>query len=146
MLEVGNGGMTETEYRSHFSLWALLAAPLIAGNDLRNMTGAIQEILTNQEVIAVDQDALGNEGRRVSGHGDLEAWARPLADGSRAVILLNRGTTEQEIGVTWEELGYPGHWSAAVRDLWQHKDLGNFTGKFTAAVSSHGVVMVTLKP
>ena len=146
MLEVGNGGMTETEYRSHFSLWALLAAPLIAGNDLRNMTPAIQEILTNQEVVAVDQDPLGNEGRRVARHGDLEVWARPLADGSRAVILLNRGTTEQEIGVNWEELGYPGHLTAAVRDLWQHKDLGNFTGKFTASVSSHGVVMVTLKP
>ncbi len=146
MLEVGNGGMTDTEYRSHFSLWALLAAPLIAGNDLRNMTPAIREILTNQEVIAVDQDPLGNEGRRVARHGDLEVWARPLADGTRAVILLNRGTTEQEIGVNWEELGYPGHLSAAVRDLWQHKDLGNFTGKFTASVSSHGVVMVTLKP
>ena len=146
MLEVGNGGMTETEYRSHFSLWALLAAPLIAGNDLRNMTPAIQEILTNQEVVAVDQDPLGNEGRRVASHGDLEVWARPLADGSRAVILLNRGATEQEIGVNWEELGYPGHLTAAVRDLWQHKDLGNFTGKFTASVSSHGVVMVTLKP
>jgi alpha-galactosidase len=146
MLEVGNGGMTETEYRSHFSLWALLAAPLIAGNDLRHMTPAIQEILTNQEVVAVDQDPLGNEGRPVARHGDLEVWARPLADGSRAVILLNRGTTEQEIGVNWEELGYPGHLTAAVRDLWQHKDLGNFTGKFTASVSSHGVVMVTLKP
>ena len=73
-------------------------------------------------------------------------WARTLADGSRAVILLNRGATEQEIGVNWEELGYPGHLTAAVRDLWQHKDLGNFTGKFSASVASHGVVMVTLKP
>jgi alpha-galactosidase len=138
--------MTETEYRSHFSLWALLAAPLIAGNDLRNMTPAIQEILTNKEVVAVDQDPLGSEGRRVASHGDLEVWARTLADGSRAVILLNRGATEQEIGVNWEELGYPGHLTAAVRDLWQHKDLGNFTGKFSASVASHGVVMVTLKP
>jgi alpha-galactosidase len=146
MLEVGNGGMTETEYRSHFSLWALLAAPLIAGNDLRSMTPAIREILTNQEVVAVDQDRLGTEGRRVARHGDLEVWARPLADGSRAVILLNRGTSEQEIGVNWEELGYPGHLTAAVRDLWQHKDLGNFTGQFSASVSPHGVVMVTLKP
>jgi alpha-galactosidase len=146
MLEVGNGGMTETEYRSHFSLWALLAAPLIAGNDLRNMTPAIQEILTNKEVVAVDQDPLGSEGRRVASQGDLEVWARTLADGSRAVILLNRGATEQEIGVNWQELGYPGHLTAAVRDLWQHKDLGNFTGKFSAAVASHGVVMVTLKP
>jgi alpha-galactosidase len=146
MLEVGNGGMTETEYRSHFSLWALLAAPLIAGNDLRNMTPAIQEILTNKEVVAVDQDPLGSEGRRVASHGDLEVWARTLADGSRAAILLNRGATEQDIGVNWEELGYPGHLTAVVRDLWQHRDLGSFTGRFSASVASHGVVMVRLKP
>src|SRR3954470_11796488 len=80
MLEVGNGGMTDTEYRSHFSLWAILAAPLMAGNDLQKMTPAIREILTNKEVIAVDQDALGRQGRRVAKQGDLEVWARPLQD------------------------------------------------------------------
>jgi len=99
MLEVGNGGMTTTEYRSHFSLWAMLAAPLIAGNDLRNMSSEIKEILTNKEVIAVDQDALGVEGRRVRKDGDLEVWARPLKDGSRVVILFNRGSSEAEISV-----------------------------------------------
>ena len=146
MLEVGNGGMTNTEYRSHFSLWAILAAPLIAGNDLRNMPSEIHDILTNKEVIAVDQDPLGREGRRVAKDGDLEIWARPLKDGSRAVVLFNRGATTQEIGVDWEQLGYPEHLSAAVRDLWQHKDLGKFTGKFSAPVGSHGVVMVTVRP
>ena len=108
MLEVGNGGMTDTEYRSHFSLWAMLAAPLIAGNDLRNMRPEIHDILTNKEVIAVDQDALGREGERVAKHGDLEVWAKQLKDGSRAVILLNRGSGEQQITVNWEDLGYPG--------------------------------------
>ena len=90
MLEVGNGGMTDAEYRSHFSLWAILAAPLIAGNDLRNMRPEIHDILTNKEVIAVDQDALGREGERVAKNGDLEVWAKQLKDGSRAVMLLNR--------------------------------------------------------
>jgi len=146
MLEVGNGGMTDTEYRSHFSLWALLAAPLISGNDLRNMRPEIHDILTNKEVIAVNQDALGREGERVAKNGELEVWAKQLKDGSRAVILLNRGSGEQQISVNWEEIGYPREVSATVRDLWQHKDLGKFTGKFSATVASHGVVMVTVKP
>ena len=146
MLEVGNGGMTTTEYRSHFSLWAILAAPLIAGNDLRNMTPETQEILTNKEVIAVDQDPMGREGRRVAKDGDLEVWAKQMQDGGRAVILLNRGSSPHEISVMWEELGYPGHLSATVRDLWAHKDLGKLTAKFSASVESHGVVMVTIRP
>jgi alpha-galactosidase len=146
MLEVGNGGMTTTEYRSHFSLWAMLAAPLMAGNDLGNMPLEIKEILTNKEVIAVDQDAAGHEGRRVMQNGDREVWARPLADGSRAVILFNRGADEKEIAVQWTDLGYPTHLGAKVRDLWQHQDLGGFTGKFAAKVGSHAVVMVRITP
>ncbi|MGB8579751.1 MAG: glycoside hydrolase family 27 protein [Candidatus Sulfotelmatobacter sp.] len=146
MLEVGNGSMTDTEYRSHFSLWAILAAPLIAGNDLRDMRPEIHDILTNKEVIAVDQDAMGREGERVWKNRDLEVWSKQLQDGSRAVILLNRGSAEQEISTRWEDLGYPNYISASVRDLWQHKDLGKFTEKFSASVPSHGVVMVTIRP
>jgi alpha-galactosidase len=146
MLEVGNGGMTTEEYRSHFSMWAMLAAPLIAGNDLRDMKPEIHDILTNKEVIAVDQDPLGSEGKRVVKDGDLEVWARPLQGGNRAVILFNRSGAELKIGIGWEALGYPDHFSATVRDLWQHKDLGKFTGNFSATVPSHGVVMVTVKP
>jgi alpha-galactosidase len=146
MLEVGNGGMTDTEYRSHFSLWAILAAPLISGNDLRDMRPEIRAILTNKEVIAVDQDPLGSEGERVQKNGDWEVWAKHLKDGSRAVVLFNRGTVEHEITVNWEDLGYPDHLNAAVRDLWLKQDVGRFTGKLTASVSSHGVVMVTVKP
>jgi alpha-galactosidase len=97
-------------------------------------------------VIAVDQDALGNEGKRVVKDGDLEVWARPLQGGNRAVILFNRSSNEVKAGVGWEALGYPNHVSAAVRDLWQHKDLGKFTGNFSATVPSHGVVMITVKP
>jgi alpha-galactosidase len=146
MLEVGNGGMTDTEYRSHFSLWSILAAPLIAGNDLRNMRREIQDILINQEVIAVDQDSLGREGERVRKDGNLEVWAKQLKDGSRAVVLFNRGGTEEKITAAWDALGYPDHLAASVRDLWQHKDLGKFTGKFSSPVASHSVVMVTVKP
>jgi len=146
MLEVGNGGMSDIEYRSHFSLWAILAAPLIAGNDLRNMRPEIHDILTNKEVIAVDQDPLGRQGERVAKNGDLEVWAKQLKDGTRAVILLNRTESEQEITANWEDLGYPKALSAAVRDLWEHKDLGKMTSKFSARVAPHAVVMVTVKP
>jgi alpha-galactosidase len=146
MLEVGNGGMTVAEYRAHFSFWALLAAPLMAGNDVRSMTPDIKEILTNSEVIAVNQDQLGHEGRRVAKNSDLEAWSKLLNDGSRAVILLNRGTSESAISVNWVQIGYTDHLSAKVRDLWAHKDLGSFTGSYSAKVPSHSVVMVKVTP
>lgn len=146
MLEVGNGGMTDIEYRSHFSLWAILAAPLIAGNDLTSMRPEIRDILTNKELIAVDQDALGREGRRVAKDGDLEVWARELADGSRAAVLLNRGTADHQVTVRWTDLGYPAHLKANVRDLWEHKDLGAFADHFSATVVPHGVVVVRIVP
>ena len=146
MLEVGNGGMTTNEYRAHFSLWCMLAAPLMSGNDLRSMTPEIKEILTNKEVIAVNQDALGREGSRVWKDGDREVWSKQMKDGSRAVVLLNRGGSETEISVPWETIGYPGNIAASVRDLWAHKELGKFTGKFSAKVGSHDVVVVTVRP
>ena len=148
MLEVGNGGMTDTEYRSHFSFWALLAAPLIAGNDLRTMPPEIHDILTNKEVIAINQDPLGRQGRRVRKDNQLkvDVWAKQLADGSRAVILFNRGTAEQNIAVNWEEIGYPANIVASVRDLWQHKDLGKQAGKTAATVPAHGVAMLAVRP
>jgi alpha-galactosidase len=146
MLHVGNGGMTDTEYRSHFSLWAILAAPLIAGNDLRSMRPEIHDILTNKEVIAVNQDPLGRQARRVRKDGDLEVWSKQLRDGNRAVVLLNRGATEQNMAAAWSDIGYPDHVIAAVRDLWEHKDKGKSAGKFGATVPAHGVVMLTVKP
>jgi alpha-galactosidase len=146
MLEVGNGGMTTSEYRSHFSLWCMLAAPLMAGNDLTNMSPEIKDILTNKEVVAVDQDQLGMQGRRVRKSRDSEVWAKQMKDGSRAVVLLNRGSSDAEIMVAWEDLAYPPHLSAAVRDLWAKKDLGNSTASFSAKVPSHGVVMLRVTP
>jgi alpha-galactosidase len=146
MLEVGNGGMTNTEYRAHFSMWCLLAAPLMAGNDIGNMSGEIRDILTNKEVIAVDQDPLGRQGRRVKKSNGLEVWEKQMADGSRAVALLNRTGAEASITVSWSDIGYPSHLHAKVRDLWAKKDLGEMTGSYSASVPSHGVVMVTIKP
>ena len=146
MLEVGNGGMTTTEYRAHFSLWSLLSAPLMAGNDIRKMSPEIAEILLNKEVIAINQDPMGRQGRRTKREGEREVWAKQLQDGGRAVVLFNRGATEKEISVSWNEIGYPQHVAAEVRDLWARKSLGNRTGSFSASVPSHGVVMVTIKP
>ncbi len=146
MLEVGNGGMTDSEYKAHFSLWAILAAPLIAGNDLSTMSDETRAILTNREVIAVDQDPLGIEAKRVAKAGNYEVWARPIKGGGRAVVLLNRSTEPHDITVTWEELQYPDDLKAAVRDLWLHKDFPASQGAFTANVQGHSVVMVTIKP
>ncbi|KAF1710959.1 alpha-galactosidase [Pseudoxanthomonas sacheonensis] len=146
MLEVGNGGMTETEYRTHFSLWAIMAAPLIAGNDLSRMDGATRRILLNREVIAVNQDALGAQGRRVAKNGDQEIWVKPLADGARAVLLFNRGERPAEIGVGWEQLGYPRHLSAHLRDLWTQQDLPAQVGRYAAMVEPHAAVMLVVRP
>jgi alpha-galactosidase len=146
MLEVGNGGMNVTEYRAHFSMWCLLAAPLMAGNDIRGMSADIHDILTNKEVIAIDQDPMGREGRRVKRADGLEVWAKQLADGGRAVALLNRTAAEANITVSWTDIGYPDHMAAKVRDLWAKEDLGEKTGSFSASVPSHGVVMVRVEP
>ncbi len=146
MLEVGNGGLTNTEARAHFSLWAILASPLMAGNDIRNMTPETKEILLNKDVIAVDQDSLGMQGRKIRDDGDFEVWSKQLNGGNRAVALLNRSGAEKQMSVSWNELGYPDHISASVRDLWSKKDLGKLKSSFSATVPSHGVVMVKIEP
>lgn len=145
MLEVGNGGMSDDEYRAQFSLWALMAAPLLAGNDLADMDRATREILLNRDVIAVDQDALGVQGRRVRDDGDLEVWSKPLADGGRAVVLFNRGKAPARIAVNWPEIGFPAQVALEVRDLWAHKSMGPQTGRYAATVPSHGVVMLRIQ-
>jgi alpha-galactosidase len=146
MLEVGNGGMTPGEYRAHFSLWALMAAPLMAGNDLRSMPRETLDILANKEVIAVDQDPLGVQGRRVRDDGAHEVWMKPMSDGSRAVILFNRGSEAGDISVAWEEIGLPRGGRARVRDLWRREDLGSFAGSYKGKPDPHGVVMIRVTP
>lgn len=146
MLEVGNGGMTDNEYRAHFSLWAVMAAPLIAGNDMANMSKDTHAILTNKEVIAVDQDALGVPASRVSKDGTREVWSRPLKGGGRAVVLLNRSTEPQDITINWEQLNYPAHLQARVRDLWKHANLASAKALFGTKVPGHSAVMITITP
>ena len=146
MLEVGNGGMTEVEYRSHFSLWAMLAAPLIAGNDLSNMDKATLDILTNKDVIAVDQDTLGQQARRVAQNGDTEVWVRPLAGGDRAVVLFNRGVDAKTISVDWDALQWAPGLKANVKDLWSKAVKKSIKGSYSAEVAPHGVVMVRISP
>jgi len=144
MLEVGNNGINDTEGRAHFSMWAIMAAPLIAGNDLRSMSATTRTTLTNSEVIAVDQDPMGVQGRRVATPAtNLEVWSKTLSGtNTRAVALFNRGTAAASITAQWSALGIPTG-AATVRDLWTHTDLGTFTGSYTASsVPSHGVVML----
>ena len=143
MLEVGNGKMNAEEYRTHMSLWALLAAPLLAGNDLSAMKPETIAMLTNREVIAIDQDALGKQADRVRAEGSQEIWARPLADGSKAVGVFNRFDWPQTIEVDFLELGFKG--SVKARDIWAEKDLETLPSKYVARVPGHGVVLLKVK-
>ncbi len=146
MLEVGNGGLNSAESRAHFSFWCLLAAPLMAGNDIRSMSAETRAILTNKEVIAIDQDPLGMQGRRIRKSGPIEVWAKRLSGSRDAVILFNRGRTEQTIAVSWHEIGLPAESSPSLRDLWAGKDLGTIKGTFSAPVAPHDVIMLLVTP
>jgi alpha-galactosidase len=143
MLEIGNGKMSINEYRTHMSLWCILAAPLLAGNDLAKMTSETLAILTNPEVLAVDQDPAGIQGRRVAQEGPLEVWVKPMADGSKAAGLFNRGESVMPVTAQFRDI-VVGE-TASVRDLWARKDLGSFKESFTAEVPRHGVVMIKVK-
>jgi len=140
MLEVGNGGMKHDEYLTHMSLWVLLAAPLLAGNDIRSMNDETKQILLNPEVIAVDQDPKGIQAHRLWDEGPLEVWARPLGDQSRAVGLFNRGESPLTITLDFSSLGISG--PARVRDLWKREDLGTMSGTYSASIPKHGVALV----
>jgi alpha-galactosidase len=140
MLEVGNGGMSELEYRTHMSLWSLLAAPLLAGNDLRSVPADVMAILANKEVIAIDQDKIGKQAKRVSKDGDKEVWARPLSDGSYAIGLFNRGTAAVKVTALWKDAGFTG--AGTVRDLWAHASRGKSVDSYSADVAPHGVVLL----
>jgi alpha-galactosidase len=144
MLEVGNGGMKPDEYRTHMSLWALLAAPLLAGNDLTTMTAETRAMLTNREVIAIDQDRAGIQGDRVSAEGPLEIWAKPLAGGGKAVGLFNLSDLPAEMDLKFADVGFGE--GAAARDVWAAKDLGRLQGSFKVMVPAHGVALLRLAP
>ena len=166
MLEVGNGQLTLAEQRSHFTLWCLMKAPLLLGNDLRDLSDDVLEIINNTEVIAWNQDKLGKQGYlrwTVRADDDeaeqddavhdsdatnlLQVWAGELTKGRVAVVLFNRSDKEHTITAPWSVLGLTdNHTPMIARDVWQHQDLGIFRDSFTAMVESHGVVAIELRP
>lgn len=138
--------LTPDEQYTHVSLWCLLSAPLLLGCDLAQLDDFTYSLLTNDEVLAIDQDALGKPATRVGGEGDLAVYAKTLEDGSMAVGLFNLGAKEGAVTARWEDLKFANNKQMVVRDLWRQKDLGKSTGKFEAKVASHGVVLLKLTP
>lgn len=146
MLQVGNG-MSYEEDQAHFSMWAMMSSPLITGNDLRTMSAETLAILTNEEVIAVNQDALGLQAQRVMQKQDTEVWYKPIEQYEKgAIALFNRSEEAQDITVNWADIGLDAQavTDLAVRDLWQHQDQGSFKDSYTATVPAHGIVMLTV--
>jgi alpha-galactosidase len=138
MLEVGNGGMSDDEYRTHMTLWAMSAAPLIMGHDVRKSTPTTLKLLTNREVLAVDQDSKGVQGHRVRASATEEVWAKPLADGQVAVALFNRSTVTATLKLEPSDAGFSS--VTAVRDLWQGSDIGPETT--TLILPPHGSILL----
>ncbi|KAM0840783.1 hypothetical protein ACQ4PT_059424 [Festuca glaucescens] len=145
MLEVGNGGMTEAEYRSHFSIWALAKAPLLIGCDVRSMSQQTEDIINNWEVIAVNQDSLGIQGKKVQSAHGLEVWAGPLSGNRKAVLLWNRKGRRATITAYWSTVGLPASAAVTVRDLWAHSS-SSARGKISASVAPHDCKMYILTP
>ena len=151
MLEVGNGGMTEDEYKTHFSMWAMLAAPLMAGNDLRTMDKSTKEILTNTDVIAVNQDLLGQQATKFMDMGEYEIWAKPLSNGEVAVCFMNRTNQAWKLNYDWKQqtMYFATEVSLHkkvynVYDVWEHKIIAKTSENLVKEVPPHGVVMVRL--
>jgi len=149
MLQVGNFGgdrsPNENEYRSHMSLWCIMAAPIIMGNDIRNMNQVTKDILLNREVIAVDQDSAGIQGTRIKSTDGCDVWCKPLGseDGDiKAVALFNRNGYAGDITVEFSDVGLEGE--VLVRDLWSKEDKGIFTGSYTMSVPSHGTGLLKI--
>jgi len=146
MLEVGNGKLTHDENATHMTLWAMLAAPLIAGNNLTQMTPDTSAILMNKEVIAIDQDALGKQGDRIYAEGPIEIWAKPLKNGSKALAVFNFMDTPSEIrgiGLHLKEAGFKGQVTA--RDVWAGKDLGKIGDDYKFSLPKHGVLLLVAR-
>lgn len=141
MLEIGNGGMTADQYRTQMSLWSILSAPLLAGNDLSKMDETTRSILMNKEVIAIDQEKLGIQGHRVE---PPQIWEKPLSDGAKAVAIFNYVTDDEAEPITlyFKDVGFTG--PVHARDLWAHKNLGTLRDSYTVTVPQGGVVMLRL--
>lgn len=134
--------MNANEQYTHISLWCMLSAPLLIGCDMSKLDPFTRNLLSNDEVLALDQDPLGHQARRVAKSGFTEAWVKDLADGSKAVALFNRGLLTYDITATWKQLGIEG--PQQVRDVWRQKNIGTQQQEFKSSVPPHGVVLVRL--
>ncbi|CAI5533177.1 unnamed protein product, partial [Closterium sp. Naga37s-1] len=149
MLQVGNGGMRQSEYRVHFSLWAIMKAPLLIGCDLSAASNEAMSILSNKEVIAVNQDSLGVQARKVqlSINSQVEVWSGPLSDDRQVVALVNRGARSENVTVSWKTLGLNVVQRMYARDLWKKSTLNSaFSGEMSARVASHDVRLFVIWP
>jgi len=145
MLEVGNEGLTTNEARAHFTMWCMLAAPLITGNDLKNMSDEIKAILTHRELIAVNQDQLGRQGFKIYDEGNFEIWQKPLSNGDIAICLLNHEVRDKEYVIQWDTLKIKGfNGTYAVRNLWDDKVVGDTSSSHTVKVPGRDVVLFRL--
>lgn len=153
MLEVGND-MSYVEDKSHFAMWCMMAFPLIAGNDLRKMSKETLAILTNKELIAVNQDKLGIQGFKHTAEDGLETWVKPLSDGNWAITFLNRSDSEKQINFDWKnnsikdtDFGYEADFANSIykiKDLWKNKEFGTTKKTFKAKIQSHDVITLKL--
>jgi alpha-galactosidase len=147
MLEVGNGGLTLNEARAHFTMWCMLAAPLITGNDLRNMNEEIKNILTNKDLIAIDQDSLGKQGYKIYDEGNFEIWEKPLINGDIAVCLLNLEVREKTFVIQWDKIkikSFKSKLNYVVKNLWKNKYIGDTKNNLNVKIHSRDVVMLKL--
>lgn len=145
MLQVGNGVLTMDESRAHITMWAMMAAPLLTGSDLRSMTAEVKSIYMNAEMIGVDQDSAGIAGHRVSAQNGKEIWVRPLksaGSGMKAVALFNRNASAAKISLNFNDVDLSG--DVLVRDVWNKKELGTYTDSISMDVPAHGVSLLIL--
>jgi len=147
MLEVGNGDLTADQSRAHFALWSMLAAPLMAGNDLRAMTEETRDILVAPEIVAVDQDAAGRQGRRLRRDGDIDTWVRDLApDRGHVIAVLNRGSDGREVRIALEDIGVAPRTNVRVRDLWRRTDVSKARREILIATSANSATVLAVAP
>jgi alpha-galactosidase len=132
--------MSTDEYKTHMSLWVILASPLLAGNDLSKMTQADKDILMNKDAIAIDQDSLGKQGDRLYESGDIDVWTKPLSGGRVAVGLFNRSWSVRDASVDLTKIGFAN--GANLKDVWQDENLGHHSGIFTSRLPKHGVTLL----
>jgi alpha-galactosidase len=146
MLEVGNAPMSLAESRAHFSLWCMLAAPLIAGNDVRHMSPEICQILTNRQAIALDQDPLGKQAKRSRKDQTGQVWVKELTNGRWAICLFNTAPAPARMNLNWSDLPFLSAGKYRVHDVWKNRDVGDTDGIFSAIIPSHDVILLRLEP